>query len=162
MSTPARTRLASPSCAAHTDGAGFPGFGARFPNGQVSHCFALNGSPDASCRGVEEIAHFCQCPTRCLPWPAAVGLLGADCAGCLTDRQAVANLQLYGPTNFAEFINTTAEIARHADVSQHNQQYFVLLVLTDGVITDMEKTVSEIVNASTLPLSIIIVGNHRN
>ena len=47
-------------------------------------------------------------------------------------------------------------------MSQHNQQYFVLLVLTDGVITDMEKTVSEIVNASTLPLSIIIVGNHRN
>ena len=43
-------------------------------------------------------------------------------------------------------------------MSQHNQQYFVLLVLTDGVITDMEKTVSEIVNASTLPLSIIIVG----
>ena len=68
-------------------------------------------------------------------WPAAIDLLGADCAGCLTDRQAVANLQLYGPTNFAEFINTTAEIARHADVSQHNQQYFVLLVLTDGVIT---------------------------
>jgi hypothetical protein len=34
----------------------------------------------------------------------------------------------------------------------------VLLVLTDGVITDMDKTVNEIVAASDLPLSIIIVG----
>ena len=108
------------------------GFGARFPNGAVSHCFALNGSADASCRGVPEMLHFY--------------------------RQAIANLQLYGPTNFAEFIRTAAATARCAQVSQANQQYFVLLVLTDGVITDMEQTVAEVVSASDLPLSIIIVG----
>jgi hypothetical protein len=73
-------------------------------------------------------------------------------------RQAIANLQLYGPTNFAEFIRTAAATARCAQVSQANQQYFVLLVLTDGVITDMEQTVAEVVSASDLPLSIIIVG----
>ena len=36
--------------------------------------------------------------------------------------------------------------------------YFVLLILTDGVITDMDQTVSAIVDASYTPLSIIIVG----
>jgi hypothetical protein len=27
-------------------------------------------------------------------------------------KQAIANLQLYGPTNFAEFINRTAEVGQ--------------------------------------------------
>jgi hypothetical protein len=34
----------------------------------------------------------------------------------------------------------------------------VLLILTDGVINDMNETIHAIVDASTLPLSIIIVG----
>lgn len=39
-----------------------------------------------------------------------------------------------------------------------SQQYFVLLIITDGVITDMDETRSAIVHASRLPMSIIIVG----
>ena len=38
------------------------------------------------------------------------------------------------------------------------QNYFVLLMLTDGAISDMDATLSAIVYASTLPMSIIIVG----
>ena len=38
------------------------------------------------------------------------------------------------------------------------QQYFVLMIITDGVITDMDQTRSAIVNASRLPMSIIIIG----
>lgn len=38
------------------------------------------------------------------------------------------------------------------------QQYYVLLIITDGVITDIEQTCSAIVAASRLPMSIIIVG----
>jgi len=38
------------------------------------------------------------------------------------------------------------------------QQYYVLLILTDGVITDMDQTRDAIVEASRLPMSIIIVG----
>ena len=38
------------------------------------------------------------------------------------------------------------------------KQYFVLLIITDGVITDMDDTRQAIVNASRLPMSIIIVG----
>ena len=34
----------------------------------------------------------------------------------------------------------------------------MLLIITDGVITDMDETRSAIVNASRLPMSIIIVG----
>ena len=50
------------------------------------------GSADASCRGVEEMQHFY--------------------------RQAISNLQLYGPTNFAEFIQTAADTACVSQVSQ--------------------------------------------
>lgn len=38
------------------------------------------------------------------------------------------------------------------------QQYFILLILTDGVVTDMADTREAIVRASYLPMSIIIVG----
>lgn len=38
------------------------------------------------------------------------------------------------------------------------QNYFVLLLLTDGCLTDMEATKRVIVEASGLPLSLIIVG----
>jgi hypothetical protein len=38
------------------------------------------------------------------------------------------------------------------------QSYFVLLMLTDGILTDMNKTKEAIVYASDLPMSIIIVG----
>ena len=36
---------------------------------------------------------------------------------------------------------------RAAHITQATQQYFVLLVLTDGVITDMDATISAIVAA---------------
>lgn len=38
------------------------------------------------------------------------------------------------------------------------QQYFVLLMLTDGVLSDMGDTKMAIIKASRLPMSIIIVG----
>ena len=65
------------------------------------------------------------------------------------------NVQLSGPTNFSPVINHVARIAQQF---QDGQQYFVLLILTDGIITDFEATKSAIVMASELPMSIIIVG----
>lgn len=38
------------------------------------------------------------------------------------------------------------------------QQYFVLLLLTDGAVTDVEATREAVVRASHLPMSVIIVG----
>ena len=42
--------------------------------------------------------------------------------------------------------------------SQANQKYNILLIITDGVISDLQKTIDQIVYGSELPLSIIIVG----
>lgn len=40
----------------------------------------------------------------------------------------------------------------------NSQNYHTLLILTDGIINDIEATITEIVRGSGLPLSIIIVG----
>ena len=43
-------------------------------------------------------------------------------------------------------------------MTQDNQKYFILLIITDGIINDMQKTIDQIVRGSNLPMSIIIVG----
>ncbi|KAK2085746.1 hypothetical protein P7K49_037046 [Saguinus oedipus] len=45
-----------------------------------------------------------------------------------------------------------------ADCPPRGGQYYILLILTDGVVTDMADTREAIVRASRLPMSIIIVG----
>jgi hypothetical protein len=49
-------------------------------------------------------------------------------------------------------------MTRDMHCSQQNQKYNILLLITDGVINDLQQTIDEIVNGSSLPLSIIIVG----
>ena len=50
-------------------------------------------------------------------------------------------------------------MAEAAQVDQLNQKYNILLIITDGIINDMEKTIDQIVRgSSSLPISIIIVG----
>lgn len=73
-------------------------------------------------------------------------------------RQRIKNLKFAGPTNLAQSILTGAQIATKANCSQENQKYTILLILTDGMIDDMRETVSAIIDASRLPLSVIIVG----
>ncbi|ROT71173.1 copine-8 [Penaeus vannamei] len=108
------------------------GFGARMPPDytQVSHEFFVNGDPsNPYCFRVQGVIE------------AYYGSL--------------SRVQLYGPTNFAPIIN---HVARFAASNKAGDKYFILLILTDGIITDMQQTKEAIVNASTLPLSIIIVG----
>lgn len=106
------------------------GFGARMSDGSVHHEFALNFNPsNPFCSGVD-------------------GVLQAY-------YNSLKNVQLYGPTNFSPVIN---HVARFATAIQDGSQYFVLLIITDGIITDMQQTQQAIVNASRLPMSIIIVG----
>eukprot|EP00290_Baffinella_frigidus_P005119 CAMPEP_0180130376 /NCGR_PEP_ID=MMETSP0986-20121125/7835_1 /TAXON_ID=697907 /ORGANISM="non described non described, Strain CCMP2293" /LENGTH=591 /DNA_ID=CAMNT_0022070145 /DNA_START=67 /DNA_END=1842 /DNA_ORIENTATION=- len=107
------------------------GFGAKLPDGQISHCFALNGSVANS------------------KVPGVQGILGAY-------QTALTSLTLYGPTNFEPTIKTAAQ--KQAQVKPPKQEYMVLLILTDGEITDLDETVDAIIAASGLPLSIIIVG----
>lgn len=70
-------------------------------------------------------------------------------------------LTMSGPTVFADVIAKAAYQARmnqaeHARVGK--QAYHILLILTDGAVSNMELTKSAIVAASDAPLSIIIVG----
>ena len=52
-------------------------------------------------------------------------------------KGCISRIQLYGPTNFAPTILHVANIARqYTDGSQ----YFILLIITDGIITDMPQT----------------------
>jgi len=108
------------------------GFGAKIPpSGQVSHEFFLNLKQDSPyCAGVD-------------------GLLQAY-------WNAIQQVRLYGPTNFSPVINHVANFARA--YQQSGDQYFVLLIITDGIITDLDQTKLSIVNACELPMSIIIVG----
>uniref|UniRef100_A0AAQ5YTL7 C2 domain-containing protein n=1 Tax=Amphiprion ocellaris TaxID=80972 RepID=A0AAQ5YTL7_AMPOC len=107
------------------------GFGAKLPpDGKISHAFPLNSNTeDPNCVGIE-------------------GVLEAY-------FQSLRTVQLYGPTNFAPVIN---QVARCAAEVTDGSQYFVLLMITDGVISDMAQTKEAVVNASSLPMSIIIVG----
>jgi len=109
------------------------GFGAKVPPAfqQVSHLFPLNITAfDRRTIGVE-------------------GVLNAY-------RIALMNTQLYGPTNFSPTINEFAKKARQ--FPGDGSRYQILLIITDGIITDMQKTIAAIIAASDLPLSIIIVG----
>jgi len=63
------------------------------------------------------------------------------------------SVELWGPTNFTPVINQAASLA-----SSGGNIYYVLLILTDGAISDMDETKDAIVRASCLPLSIVIVG----
>ena len=71
-------------------------------------------------------------------------------------QRTLNSVELYGPTNFSPVIGEVSRIASKFSHSASN--YFVLLILTDGLITDMAETQSAIRAASSLPLSIIIVG----
>ena len=108
------------------------GFGARIPpNGKVSHEFFLS---------LDERNPYC------------AGLDGVMAAY----NNSLHNVQLYGPTNFAPVIR---HVSKFAHVYQNDpSNYFVLLIITDGIITDLAETKKAIIQASVLPLSIIIVG----
>uniref|UniRef100_A0A7N6AGT7 Copine-3 n=1 Tax=Anabas testudineus TaxID=64144 RepID=A0A7N6AGT7_ANATE len=110
------------------------GFGAQVPpTWQVSHEFPINFNPaNPFCEGIEGVVH--------------------------AYRQCLPQLKLWGPTNFSPVINHVACFARQAIQQNMASHYFVLLIITDGVITDMDQTRTAIVAASRLPMSIIIVG----
>ncbi|KAG9280077.1 copine-4 [Astyanax mexicanus] len=110
------------------------GFGAQIPpDFKVSHDFAVNFDEDnPECAGIQGVVEAYQ---NCLP-----------------------KIQLYGPTNIAPIIQKVANSASEEMHIKEAMEYFILLILTDGVITDMADTREAIVHASHLPMSVIIVG----
>lgn len=73
-------------------------------------------------------------------------------------KNALKKVSLSGPTIFALLINQAIKIASEANVDQSNQQYFILLILTNGQINDMQSTVASVIKGSKVPLSIVIIG----
>ncbi|KAJ7945613.1 Protein BONZAI like [Quillaja saponaria] len=108
------------------------GFGARPIDGPVSHCFNLNGS-----------SNYCE----------VEGIQGI----MMAYTSALLNVSLAGPTLFGHVISNAALIASQS-LANGGRKYFVLLIITDGVVTDLQETKDAIVKASDLPLSILIVG----
>uniref|UniRef100_A0A8C7YN00 Copine VIII n=1 Tax=Oryzias sinensis TaxID=183150 RepID=A0A8C7YN00_9TELE len=101
------------------------GFGAKLPpDGRVSHEFPLNGNPqNPYCNGID-------------------GVLEAY-------YQSLKSVRLYGPTHFSPVIN---HVARYASAVTDGSQYFILLIISDGVITDMAQTKESIVNVKMIEL----------
>ncbi|XP_076469847.1 copine-3-like [Babylonia areolata] len=113
------------------------GFGAKIPpSPETYHEFALNfNSQNPFCAGID-------------------GVLAAY-------FNCIQRVQLYGPTYAAPIIKHVSNFARAAQSEEPRKgahAYFVLLMLTDGVLTDMSHTKAAIVEASALPMSLIIVG----
>ena len=59
-----------------------------------------------------------------------------------------------GPTHFTPLIK---EVISRID-KNNIFEYHILMILTDGVIDDLQDTIDILVEASTLPLSVIIIG----
>uniref|UniRef100_A0A673Y1Y4 Copine-2 n=1 Tax=Salmo trutta TaxID=8032 RepID=A0A673Y1Y4_SALTR len=68
------------------------------------------------------------------------------------------HIRFYGPTNFSPIITHVARFATQALQQETAAQYFTLLIITDGVISDMDEARHAIVQAAKLPMSIIIIG----
>lgn len=71
-------------------------------------------------------------------------------------RSKLPLLKFGGPTLFEPCIDDI--IQKVPKCTQDKQRYTILLIITDGAIGDMEETVEKIVQASELPMSIIIAG----
>lgn len=114
------------------------GFGARLPQStEVSFEFAVNFIPNNPyCAGIQGVL---QAYVNCI-------------------RQ----VELYGPTNVAPIIKHVAGFAHQAQqlemAGKGAVAYFILLLLSDGAVTDVAATVDAIVHAAALPISLIIVG----
>mmetsp|Transcript_26984 Transcript_26984/g.44940 ORF Transcript_26984/g.44940 Transcript_26984/m.44940 type:complete len:550 (+) Transcript_26984:47-1696(+) len=87
------------------------------------------------------------------PVQGAQGLLNA-----YKNAFTIPEFALSGPTNFMPVLRAAAETAA-ANQRRGKQCYSILVILTDGVITDVEQTVDMICRISeTAPLSIVIIG----
>lgn len=109
------------------------GYGAAIPSYGTSHCFAVNGNIfDPEVDGIDGVVE--------------------------AYTKAINTVSLSGPTNFSEVIETVNKMTEQMNCSQQEQKYNILLIITDGKISDMKATTDQIVYGSELPLSIIIVG----
>ena len=110
------------------------GFGGKFfGNPKVDHCYPLNGNPDD---------------------PEIYGIDGILQAY----RKVLNNTELWGPTYFHYFIDRLNDSVKQEIARENYNNYNILMILTDGIIEDMDDTINSLVEASYLPISVIIIG----
>ena len=102
-------------------------------NDKVSHCFNINFEENAEIYGIDNILKYY--------------------------RESFKEVQLSGNTKFSFILKKVMSNIKY-DLKNRRKEnhYYILLILTDGVVNDMQETKDLIVEASSLPLSIIIVG----
>ena len=107
------------------------GYGGILPNDNgVNHCFNVNfNKTSPEVQGID-------------------GILNAY-------RNALQTVKLYGPTYFAPLISKAIDICNNM---RECHMYQILMIFTDGNINDMQETIDELVKASYLPLSVVIIG----
>eukprot|EP00826_Nyctotherus_ovalis_P038260 TRINITY_DN3576_c0_g1_i15.p1 TRINITY_DN3576_c0_g1~~TRINITY_DN3576_c0_g1_i15.p1 ORF type:complete len:243 (+),score=61.27 TRINITY_DN3576_c0_g1_i15:954-1682(+) len=118
------------------------GFGGKVPMvlDKTSHCFALNGNIfDPEVPGIDGVVE---------------GNIGVK----VVYKNALKLVKLHGPTYFSRFLSYMIDMVEYETITCKMNKYYIFLVLTDGLINDMEATTDEIVRATSLPISIIIVG----
>jgi len=110
------------------------GFGGKFcGDNNVSHCFPLNMNPEnPEIQGID-------------------GILQAY-------RNILNQTRLYGPTFFHHIIDQVISVVKQDVMGENKMNYNILMILTDGIIDDMDETIDSLVEASFLPISVIIIG----
>jgi len=112
---------------------GFGGIPQNSNSNKVSHCFNINFDNNPEIQTIDNVIK--------------------------KYRESLNKVTFSGPTYFAPVIKKVMkEINNDLEENQDENHYYILLILTDGVIIDMKETVDNIVEASKLPLSIVIVG----
>ncbi|KAJ1561458.1 Copine-1, partial [Nowakowskiella sp. JEL0078] len=110
------------------------GFGATLNSNYVSHYFALNGKENLpQVYGIE-------------------GILGLY-------SRSLPHLKFSGPTILTPTIEKFSnQIQSNFNGKQQSKKYHVLLIITTGEISDVDRTLDAILRASDSQLSIVIVG----
>jgi hypothetical protein len=106
------------------------GFGGNI-NGVTNHCFPCNLLQDPNVDGVEGIIQ--------------------------SYKHSLNHVKLDGPTYFSPCIKAMTNSVKQS-LQQKINSYYIFMILTDGEIHDMAETKDCIYEASSLPISFIIVG----
>lgn len=109
----------------------FPAFGfGGIPQGtsETLHIFPLNYQKDPCVNGVNEIVN--------------------------AYRSALSKTELSGPTYFSPLLVNLCTVAKNTPKGV----YHVMMIVTDGEINDIAETIDSIIDCSSLPISVIIIG----
>ncbi len=116
------------------------GYGAVLPGQSgTNHCFNLNFSNSPDILSIDGVLQ--------------------------TYRGVLEKLNFSGPTYFSPLIWNIIRMIKQGASNTNNMNtnsYHILLILTDGIINDMDNTIDALVEGSFLPLSVIIVGIGKN